>query len=114
MKHESADNQTCSPFSNESANEDNFGAYGSTAVEVIALTVMSSGMSVMGTISNMLVILTVLTNRQLRQTCTAILLTNLSFFDLLICAIYVPMYIYGINNDAGALFVPCLKSCGVK
>lgn len=104
MTHKSADSQTCSLFSNESAKEDNFGAHGLTVGEVIALTVMSSGMSVIGTISNILVILAVLTNRQLCQTCTAILLVNLSFFDLLICAIYVPMYIYGINHDAGALF----------
>lgn len=55
------------------------------------------------TISNMLVILLVL-NRQLRETCTAILLTNLLFSDLIICAVYVPMYIFDINNGSGHRF----------
>ena len=100
----SVDNQIYSSSLNVSADEDNFGAYASlTAGEVIALTVLSSGISVIGTISNILLILAVLLNRQLRQTCTAILLINLSSFDLIICVVYVPMFIYDVNYGSGAL-----------
>lgn len=80
-----------------------FNNYGIPAGEVIALTVVSSLISVIRTISNMLVILSVL-NRQLRETYTAILLTNLSFSDLIICAVYVPMYIFHINDGSGHRF----------
>ncbi|KAL9951490.1 hypothetical protein ACROYT_G044159 [Oculina patagonica] len=105
MKSQSADNQSYSLSSNDSADEGSFDAYPSmTAGEVIALTLLSSGISVIGTISNILLILAVLLNRQLRQTCTAILLINLSFFDVIICAVYVPMYIYNINYGSSGLF----------
>ena len=87
--------------SNDSFNSDEvFNSYGIPAGEVIALTVASSLISVIGTISNMLVILSVL----LRETCTAILLTNLSFSDLIICAVYVPIYVFDINNGSGHRF----------
>lgn len=101
MNQESADNQTSS---HGSAEEESFSSYGMTAGEVIAVTVLNSGISVIGTISNILVILAVLLNRQLRQTCTAIFLINLSFFDLIICTVYAPMYIYDINYGSGATF----------
>lgn len=101
MNQESADNQTSS---HGSAEEESFSSYGMTAGEVIALTVLNSGISVIGTISNILVILAVLLNRQLRQTCTAIFLINLSFLDLIICTVYAPMYIYDINYGSGATF----------
>ena len=104
MKNESTDDQIYSLSSTESASEDSFGAYASlTAGDVIALTVLSSGISVTGTIANISLILAVLLSRQLRQTCTAILLINLSFFDLIICVVYVPMYIYEINYGSGGL-----------
>ena len=70
-----------------------------TAGELIALTVFNSGISLTGTISNILLILAFLMNRQLRQNHTAILLINLSFFDLIICAVYVPMNICSINDN---------------
>lgn len=97
---EGSSNATCP---NE-VNEENFNSYGITAGEVIALTVISSGISVIGTVSNVLVILAVLLNRQLRQTCTDILLTNLSLSDLIICTVYVPMYIYDVNYGSGDRF----------
>lgn len=75
-----------------------------TTGEVLALTVLNSGISVIATISNILVIFAVLLNRQLRHTCTTVLLINLSLFDLIICAMYVPMYIYDINYRSSATF----------
>ena len=77
---------------------------GMTAIQVTALTVFSGGISLIGTVSNVLLIFAVVLNRQLRQTSTAILLINLSFSDFLICTLYVPMYIYGINFSSSAAF----------
>lgn len=75
MSRENEDSQTTSFASNESADgkRSGFRSYGMTTEEVLALTVLNSGISVIGTISNILVIFVVLLNRQLRQTCTAIL-----------------------------------------
>ena len=88
---------------NRSSEDGAFAHYGMTATEVISLTVLSSGISIIGTIANILVIVAVLLNRQLRETCTAILLASLSCFDLIICAVYVPMYIYDINRGSSAM-----------
>ena len=68
-----------------------------TSEEVLSLMILNSGISVTGTISNFLVILAVLSNRQLRQTGTAVLMVSLSSFDLMLCVVYQPMKIYTIN-----------------
>lgn len=81
-----------------------FDFYGMTSSEVIALTVISSGIAVIGTVSNILVILAVLLTRQLREMCTAVLLISLSLTDVMICALYEPMYIYDINCGSSAIF----------
>ena len=68
-----------------------------TSEEVLSLMILNSGISVTGTISNFLVILAVLSDRQLRQTGTAVLMVSLSSFDLMLCVVYQPMKIYTIN-----------------
>lgn len=75
-----------------------------TSAEVIALTVFSSGISVVGTLSNILLIFAVLLTRQLRESCTAVLLISLSLTDVIICAVYEPMYIYDINYGSSVVF----------
>ncbi|XP_078372874.1 melanocyte-stimulating hormone receptor-like [Oculina patagonica] len=84
-------------------NGGSFDFYGMTSAEVIALTVISSGISVIGTLSNIFVILAVLLTRQLREMCTAVLLISLSLTDVMICAVYEPMYIYDINCGSNAV-----------
>lgn len=41
--------------------------------------------------------------RQLRESCTAVLLISLSFSDFLICRLYVPFYISDINNGSSTI-----------
>ena len=84
-------------------NSDSFDFYGMTSGEVIALTVISSGIAVIGTLSNALVIVAVLLTRQLREMCTALLLISLSLTDVMVCAVYQPMYIYDINYGSSAI-----------
>lgn len=73
-----------------------------TTAEVISITVLSNGISLIGTISNILVIFAILVNRRLRESCTAMFLVSLSCFDLIICAVFEPMYIYDINYGSSA------------
>ena len=75
-----------------------------TSEEVLSLMILNSGISVTGTISNFLVILAVLSDRQLRQTGTAVLMVSLSSFDLMLCVVYQPMKIYTINHVPSAMF----------
>ena len=75
-----------------------------TTGEVISLTVVSSGISSVGTVSNILLILAVFLTRQLRERFTAVLLISLSVCDVIICAVYVPMYIYDIHHGPSATF----------
>ena len=82
---------------NQSSDDGAFDYYGLSTVAVISLTVISIGISVIGTIANVLVIVAVVVSHQLRQTNTAILLASLSCFDVIICAVYVPLYTYDIN-----------------
>lgn len=82
---------------NQSSDDGAFDYYGLSAVAVISLTVISICIAVIGTIANILVLVAVVENHQLRQTNTAILLANLSCFDVIICAVYVPLYTYDIN-----------------
>lgn len=89
---------------NHSIEDETFIHYGMTTEEVISLTIISAGISVTGTISNILVIIAVVLDNNLRKNCTAILLAALSCFDLLICAVYVPMYIYDINWGSTSQF----------
>lgn len=85
------------------ADNGTFDNYGMTAAEVITLTVVSCFISSIGTVSNILVMLAVLLTRQLRESCTAVLMISLSFCDAIICAVYVPMYIFGIHHGAGTV-----------
>lgn len=90
--------------STSSAKSGAFDNHGMTSAEVISLTVISCGIATIGTLSNILLTLSVLLTRQLRETCTAVLLISLSLTDALICAVYEPMYIYDINHDSSAVF----------
>lgn len=96
-----------------SADSGTFDNYGMTATEVTALTVMSGAISYVGTVSNILVILTVLLTRQLRESCTAVLLASLSFCDVLFCALYVPLYIHDINNGSDTVIEAVRWKIGV-
>ena len=80
-----------------------FNHYGMTTAEVITLTVVSGVISSVGTVSNILVIFAVLLTRQLRESCTAVLLISLSLSDCLICGLYVPFYISDINNGSSTI-----------
>lgn len=56
-----------------------------------------------GTVSNILVILAILLTRQLRGICTAVLLISLSVTDVIICVVYQPMNIVDINYGSSAI-----------
>lgn len=58
-----------------------------------------------GTVSNILVILAVLLTRQLQEICTAVLLISLSVTDVIICAVYQLMNIVDINYGSSAITV---------
>lgn len=85
-------------------NDTSFDHYGLTEGEVIGLTVASSAISSIGTVSNLLLILAVLSTKQLRESFTAVLLISLSVCDALICSVYVPMYIWDIHHGASTTF----------
>ena len=85
------------PAEYQRSEENTFPHHGMTVAEAISLTIINSGISMTGTISNILVIAAVLSNRQLRETGTATLLVSLSCFDLILCALYIPMLIFDIN-----------------
>ena len=89
---------------NQSSEEHLFMSNKMTSEEVLSLMILNSGISVTGTISNFLVILAVLSDRQLRQTGTAVLMVSLSSFDLMLCVVYQPMKIYTINHVPSAMF----------
>lgn len=85
-------------------NDTRFDHYGLSEGEVIGLTVASSAISSIGTVSNLLLTLTVLSTKQLRESFTAVLLISLSVCDALICSVYVPMYIWDIHHGASTTF----------
>lgn len=58
-----------------------------------------------GTVSNILVILAVLLTRQLREICTAVLLISLLVTDVIICAVYQLTNIVDINYGSSAITV---------
>ena len=66
-------------------------------------TAQNSGIVVIGALSNVFVIVAVLMTRQLREMCTALFLNSLSLTDVMICAVYEPMYIYDINYGSSAV-----------
>ena len=85
-------------------NDTTFDHYGLSEGEVIGLTVASSAISSIGTVSNLLLTLAVLSTKQLRESFTAVLLISLSVCDALICSVYVPMYIWDIHHGASTTF----------
>ena len=85
------------------ADNSTFHNYGMTSAEVITLTIVSYFTSSIGTMSNIFVLFGVLLTRQLRESCTAVLMISLSFCDAIICAVYVPMYIVDIHHGAGTV-----------
>lgn len=88
-----------------SPNSRSFDYCGMTSAEVITLTVFNGCIAMIGTVSNILVILAVLLTRQLQEICTAVLLISLSVTDVIICAVYQLMNIVDINYGSSAITV---------
>lgn len=66
---------------------------------VIILSTISALASVIGTLGNSLVLLAVYNNQNLRKK-PDLFITNLAFSDLTVCALFLPMTIYDLNQRA--------------
>lgn len=86
-----------------SQNSESFDFYGMTSAEVITLTVFNGCIATIGSVSNILLIISVLLTRSLREVCTAVLLISLLLNDFIICAVYQPMNILDINYGSSAI-----------
>ncbi|XP_022787828.1 melanocortin receptor 4-like [Stylophora pistillata] len=70
-----------------------------TKNDAIILTIICALASVIGSLGNSLVLVTVSSNKNLR-TIPDLFITSLAFSDFTVCAIFLPMLVYDFNQDA--------------